>query len=168
MKTTRTIAWSTLVLCICSCSPTVTVDPPVVQPMYGHGVTTNPKDPGTRGEVSLTLEKRAVQDPTSKDWEQISVRLANRSGKALRFRGYDETQPWYRIQRFVEGKWVDHQVGWFCGTGLRQCEIPTGKSSLIPVSVQKDLYPIRVGVTYGLGPKPPEDRTVWTTLIDAH
>ncbi len=167
MKTTRNLLCITIALSVWSCSPTGTSRDNGAQPMQGQGVAPIPDGPIPQEDVVLTLEGSVVQDPTAREWEQIQVRLSNRSGRALGFTGYDETQPWYRIQRFIDSKWVDHQVGWYCGTGLRQCKIPSGMSSIIPVSVRKDLYPIRVGVTYSLGAGKAESQTVWSARIDA-
>jgi hypothetical protein len=177
MMTRMTIAGIAIVLCAWSCSPTGSLNKPDLEPMDGSGIEAIPDVNGTRGEVSLTLARRPPQEsegsdpkepaPAAQAWEQIELLLANRSGERITFRGYNETQPWYRIQRLVDGKWQNHRVGWFCGTGLRQCEITAGKSTLIPVSVRKDIYPVRIGVDYGLGSSENEDRTVWSAQIEA-
>lgn len=145
--------------------------------MEGPSRNTGDETNRASGAVSLTLVKRRSeesespnpqsQDPTDLDRNQIELRLVNRSGQILWFTGYEETHPWYRIQRFIHGRWLDHRVGWFCGTGLRRCEIPAGKSSLIPVSLRNDLYPIRIGINYGLGNSKSAESTVWSKRIDS-
>ncbi|MDC0325721.1 hypothetical protein OAM01_03080 [bacterium] len=96
----------------------------------------------------------------------INVRLLNPTSSAIRFQGYSSISPWYRIQRWIDGAWVEHRVGWFCGTGLDQFSIPSDRSSVIPVDVTDDLFPIRVGVEYSNDRKVKADMVVWSEKID--
>ncbi len=98
----------------------------------------------------------------------VRVRLINPAAKPISFTGYGETSPWYRIQRWQNGSWVDHRVGWFCGTGMRQCVIAAGRSAVIPVHADESLFPIRVGVAYRVGgaKNGTEDQVVWSDRIE--
>lgn len=111
-------------------------------------------------QVSLQLESRSQATTTH---QTLSLRLINPTTAALKFTGYSESSPWYRIQRWVDGEWVEHQVGWFCGTGLQECVIPARRSSVIPVHVSDDLFPLRVGVGFEHAGK---EQTVWSTKIE--
>ncbi len=91
------------------------------------------------------------------------ARLINPTSSPITFTGYSESSPWYKIQKSVDGQWVDHEVGWFCGTGLRECTLPPGKSSLIQFSVDDDLYPVRIGVGYKHNNK---KEIVWSEMIN--
>ena len=100
-------------------------------------------------------------------YHTVNVHLINPTATPISFTGYSESWPWYKIQKLVDGKWVDHPVGWFCGTGLRRCIIPAGQSSVIPVHVKIDLLPVRVGVGYANGKKPKkEQQVVWSRKIE--
>ena len=71
-----------------------------------------------------------------------------------------------RIQRRVDGAWVDHNVGWFCGTGLRHCVIPSGQSSVLSVYAKDEMFPLRVGVAYAGGKATETSAEVWTERIE--
>jgi hypothetical protein len=122
--------------------------------VIGAGVvdtrTTEPMPDGFVGgqEVVLMLESQRVA-ATSPGYRKLQLRLGNPTPTAIRYTGYEESQPWYLIERWVDGKWESHRVGWFCGTGLRDCRVPAGRSVVIPVSVEEKLLPLRVGVRYG-------------------
>lgn len=110
--------------------------------------------------VGLKFESRST------DAQIVNVRLINPTERPVTFAGYSEQSPWYKIEKWVDGAWVDHRVGWFCGTGLRVCVIPPGHSSVIPVRVEDGLFPVRIGVGYSnSGTR--EDEVVWSTRIDA-
>ena len=113
-------------------------------------------------DISLKLEGRSKKG----NYHTINVRLLNSTSSSITFTGYSESSPWYKIQKWEKGKWIDHQVGWFCGTGLRQCVIPSGKSSIIPVHVEEELFPIRVGVGYAHGGEKRENQVVWSARIE--
>lgn len=110
-------------------------------------------------EIYLAVEKRRK---VAKDDLFINVRLVNNSTNRIEFSGYSESQPWYRIQKWAESKWSEYDVGWFCGTGLRNCIIRPGGSSLIDVNVPKRLLPVRIGVDFRVNGK---KKTVWTKKI---
>jgi len=78
--------------------------------------------------------------------------------------GYSEQSPWYKIQKWVDGKWSSHRLGW-CGTGVRRCTIPPGRSSVTRVHVKEELFPIRIGVKYSKGNKK-EEQVIWSASID--
>lgn len=111
--------------------------------------TTEPMPDGFAGgkEVVLMLESQRVSE-TSAGYRKLQMRLGNPTATAIHYTGYDESQPWYLIERWVDGKWEPHQMGWFCGTGLRDCRVPAGRSVVIPVHVEEKLFPLRVGVRY--------------------
>jgi len=116
-------------------------------------------------ETSLCLKADSISEKDG--YHTVKVRLINPTDTAISFTGYSEASPWYKIQRWVDGKWIDHPVGWFCGTGLRHCIIPSGQSSIIPVHVKMDLLPVRVGVEYSNGKKPQKERQiVWSKRIN--
>jgi len=120
-----------------------------------------PKEHANKRAICLPLDSRSKND----DYHTINVRLINPTSTPITFTGYSESSPWYKIQKWENGKWVGHNVGWFCGTGLRQCVIPSARSSVIPVHVQADLFPIRVGVEYARGKKR-EQEIVWSARIE--
>lgn len=111
--------------------------------------------------VSLKCESRS----TKGKFQTVDVRLINPTDAAVVFTGYSEQSPWYKIQKWVDGEWSDHRVGWFCGTGLRLCTIYPGQSAVIPVHVKEDLFPIRVGVEYSKGTKK-DKQVAWSARID--
>ena len=112
--------------------------------------------------VSLKLESRSKTDT----YHTLNLRLINPASSSVTFTGYSESSPWYKIQKWVEGRWVDHPVGWFCGTGLRPCLIPSGHSSVIPVHVQDDIFPLRVGIEYAEGETEEVGQVVWSAKIE--
>ena len=111
-------------------------------------------------QVSLQLEGRSK---SAANHQSLEMRLINPTKSALKFSGYSESSPWYRIQKWVDGEWIEHNVGWFCGTGMRECVIPARRSSVIPVHVSDDLFPLRVGVGFERAGK---EETVWSTRIE--
>ena len=113
----------------------------------------------TEKEISLRLEGRS----RTSFGHDFRVRLINPTSSALTFSGYDESSPLYRIQKWVDDAWEEHQVGWFCGTGLGQRAIPRARSSVIAVHATDDLLPIRVGVEFE---HRGENRTVWSARIE--
>ncbi len=96
----------------------------------------------------------------------IKVRLLNPASSTIRFQGYSSDSPQYRMQRWVDGAWVEHRVVRTCGTGLGQYSIPPGRSSVITVHVTENWFPIRIGVVYSRGWKEKGDLIVWSEKID--
>ena len=122
-----------------------------------------PKQHANETEVCLKLGGMSEKD----GYHTVNIHMINPTNKPISFTGYSESSPWYKIQRRVNGKWVDHPVGWFWGTGLRPCVISSGQSSVIPVYLKKGLLPIRVGVEYASGMNPKKQlHIVWSRKIE--
>jgi hypothetical protein len=114
--------------------------------------------------VCLKLESRKADGKG----QTFYMRLVNPTDKPLLFSGYSEQSPLYRIQVLVQGKlWMEHQTsrGW-CGTGLRECVIPPGQSSLIPVRINDLVYPIKIGVGYKQKAGNSERFVIWSERIE--
>lgn len=114
-------------------------------------------------EVTLVEESRFSRQGSIA--EIVNVRLINPTGFPVTFTGDSEASPWYRIQKLKESGWVEHKVGWFCGTEVRRCIIYPGHSSVIRVSVvDPKMFPIRVGVGYSHLPGQPQ-KLVWSSTV---
>lgn len=109
-------------------------------------------------------------------WEErhgssrVKCRLVNQSDATVYFTGYGIPSPWYRIQKAENGAWIEHNVGWFCGTGLRTPALPSGKSSVFWVFFPENTEVIRVGLTFSSNQFDPEEKDVdivWTDEITA-
>ena len=112
-------------------------------------------------EVSLILNEWVPS--TNKGYKAFNIRLSNLTILDVEFVGYSESSPWYKIQTWDGKKWIEHKVGWFCGTGLRSCKISANKSSLIFVDISEKLFPLRVGVDYSQSSK---NNIVWSGKIE--
>jgi hypothetical protein len=84
------------------------------------------------------------------------LKLINPSRPALEFTGYSESSPWYRIQYRENDGWTEIKVGWWCGTGLRWCQIRQGESAVIDVDQDLKHRLVRVGVELRDG------RVIWS------
>lgn len=116
--------------------------------------------------VSLVEDSRTVKG----EYTKIKVRLINPTKTSISFTGYSESSPWYLLQTLVDNKWTEKKMGWFCGTGLRQCIIYPGESSIITLNVTTANLPIKVGVAYKLGTKTDKINkplVVWSPSIEA-
>ena len=132
--------------------------------------TVEPIPPQYENVTSLALyvESHQVHKLEERDFHVLKVRLINAADTPISFDGYGEAHPWYQIQTWTDGEWKNHGVGWFCGTGLRQCVIRPGESSVISVNIdtKRIRFPIRIGVTYTLeNGTEPTPRTVWSDRI---
>lgn len=110
--------------------------------------------------VCLTLEKCTANEPAQ--GQELTLRLINGSGKPVVFTGFSEQSPIVRIQKRVDGKWVDQERLLRCGTGLRPCTVPAGKSVVFQVHVQTEWMPLRVGVEYSSGEADAQRVTAWS------
>ncbi len=140
-----------LIVLVCGCRQ---------EPRQASRTDPVPVGPAQSADVSLVLESSSQTE----GYRVINMRLSNPTSSAITFTGYSEESPWYRIQKMANDEWVEHQVGWFCGTGLRECTIEPGKSSLIPVSVPDAIFPVRVGVEYSRGKD--GGSVVWSDKIE--
>ena len=101
--------------------------------------------------------------------DRLTCRLVNKTGKPIFFTGYGINSPWYRMQTWDGQKWVEYRVGWFCGTGLRSPELPSGKSAVFGFEPPRDATAYRVGITLiqpDHNSKPEEFPTIWTEKIE--
>lgn len=113
--------------------------------------------------ISLNLESRRIKG----DYHIIKIRLKNPTSLPVKYTGHSNSSPLYNIQKWNNGKWVNNQeVRLICGTGLRQCVIPSGKSAIIPVHVADSFFPIRIGVAYSHGINTNKQKVVWSERIE--
>lgn len=121
-----------------------------------------PKGKYRSGSIYILFEKKLAPPAVG-----VLLRLCNSTNHSIYFSGYGVNGPWYRIQRFVEPSWEEHQVGWFCGTGLTENEIPPGKSATFDVSEWRVSGLYRVGVNYSHSVDKKEYETVWSDTISS-
>lgn len=123
------------------------------------------------------LAKPPVAKPTinihyeSRSKDGVVCVMVNQLAKSVRFAGYSIAAPWYRIQILKDGQWIEHRVGWFCGTGLYKPELISNRACRFLVQDPPDTkLPIRVGIDFEeqLDPnssEKPVERTVWSEPI---
>lgn len=140
-------------------------------------------------EITLAVERHVVhrmkEPEKGKPIEQgmidhaYHVRIINPTTKTMVFDGYGEGCPWHGRQSWQNGKWTDYRVGWFCGTGLRTCVIPPGRSAVFAPSADEYFFPVRFSVGYLLTTNGKADvaatenrvlagGTVWTERLETN
>ena len=89
-------------------------------------------------------------------------RISNGSDRGVSYVGYSPSSPWYRIQQWTDGRWVEHRVGWFCGTGLGRPELPSTESVAFFVRLPEAEHRTRVGLTVSHGDPRGAQSTIWS------
>jgi len=96
----------------------------------------------------------------------INLRLLNPTDQPVVYVVRSGSNPFHLIQTKKNGYWADHKIGWFiCGNSQRQTVFINSKeSTLTSVEVEKDLFPIKIGMEYANGDL--AEQTVWSEPIE--
>ncbi len=116
------------------------------------------------GPAGLSITVHSVR-PAEGGGYLVECRLANPSGAAIAYTAYSVESPLYRIQFRRDGEWVEHNVGWFCGTGLGMRELLPGAEAVFSVHTVEGDPPMRIGLDVdraGLGGR----ETVWSDALE--
>jgi len=138
-----------------------TLEKPIAYPIRMGGKPI-PEEYSAVKTVSLEFEGMTDMGNT----RIINLRLINPTDQPVVYVVRSGSNPFHLIQTEKDGKWVDHKIGWFiCGNSQRQTVFINSKeSTLTSVEVEKDLFPVKIGMEYANGNL--AEQIVWSEPIE--